>query len=77
MRDSAKVIIILSLSFLLLEMETQLEGIIPMSGLLAIMSMGVTLFQTYDSLAKRLSAKFNKLWVAAEIILFVLSWCYR
>lgn len=71
-RDSVKVIIILSVSFLLLECETRLEGVVPMSGLLAIMSMGITIYQSYRVLAKRLSTKYNKLWVAAEILLFVL-----
>ncbi|MBA4688198.1 MAG: cation:proton antiporter [Candidatus Galacturonibacter soehngenii] len=71
-RDSVKVIIILSVSFLLLECETRLEGVVPMSGLLAIMSMGITIYQSYRVLAKRLSSKYNKLWVAAEILLFVL-----
>jgi NhaP-type Na+/H+ or K+/H+ antiporter len=72
LRDSAKVIILLGISFLLIELEHRLSGILPMSGLLAIMSMAATLYKTYVSLAKRLSEKFNKLWVAAEIILFVL-----
>ncbi|HWT75238.1 MAG TPA: cation:proton antiporter [Mobilitalea sp.] len=72
MRDSVKVLIILSISFLLLELETRISSFVPMSGLLAIMSMSATLYQTYEVLAKRLSAKFNKLWVAAEIISFVL-----
>ena len=71
-RDSVKVIIVLSISFLLLECEARLEAIVPMSGLLAIMSMGVTIYQSYRDLAKRLSIKYNKLWVAAEIVLFVL-----
>lgn len=71
-RDSVKVIIILSVSFLLLECETRLEGVVPMSGLLAIMTMGITIYQSYRVLAKRLSSKYNKLWVAAEILLFVL-----
>jgi NhaP-type Na+/H+ or K+/H+ antiporter len=72
MRDSVKVLIILSISFLLLECENRLKGFIPMSGLLAIMSMGVTVYQSYRVLAKRLSVKYNKLWVAAEVLLFVL-----
>lgn len=72
LRDSIKVIIILSVSFLLLECETRLENIIPMSGLLAIMSMGITIKQLYSDLAVRMSNKYNKLWVGAEIILFVL-----
>ena len=72
LRDSVKVIILLGISFLLIEMEHRLSGVIPMSGLLAIMSMAGTLYKTYEVLAKRLSIKFNKLWVAAEVILFVL-----
>ena len=72
MRDSVKVIIILSISFLLLELQNRLEGIVPVSGLLAIMSMGIVINQTYNILAKRLSVKYNKLWLGAEIFLFVL-----
>ena len=71
-RDSAKILIILSVSFLLLELETRLTGVLPMSGLLAIMSMGIAMNQFYTPLAIRLSDKYNKLWVAAEVILFVL-----
>lgn len=72
MRDTIKVIIILSVSFLLLELETLLEGILPISGLLAIMSLGIILSQINGDLAKRISTKYNKLWLGAEIILFVL-----
>ena len=72
MRDSVKILIILSVSFLLIECEHRLEGIVPMSGLLAIMSMGIIIKQKYEVLASRLSLKYNKLWVAAEVLLFVL-----
>ena len=72
MRDSVKVLIILSVSFLLLEVQNRLEGMVPISGLLAIMSMGIFINQKYDVLAKRLSVKYNKLWLGAEIFLFVL-----
>ncbi len=72
MRDSVKILIILSVSFLLLELQNRLEGIIPVSGLLAIMSLGIVIKQTYSVLAQRLSGKYNKLWVAAEVFLFVL-----
>ena len=72
MRDSVKVLIILSVSFLLLELQNRLEGIVSVSGLLAIMSMGIVIKQKYDVLAKRLSVKYNKLWLGAEIFLFVL-----
>lgn len=72
MRDSVKLLIILSFSFLLIELQNRLEGIIPISGLLAIMSLGIIIKQKYDILAKRLSGKYNKLWIIAEIFLFVL-----
>lgn len=72
MRDSVKVLILLSISFLLVAMEKLLKGTLPVSGLLAVMGMSATLLKTYGILAKRLSAKFNKLWVGAEILLFVL-----
>ena len=72
MRDSVKILIILSISFLILEVENRLQGYIPISGLLAIMSMGIIIKQKYDVLASRLSVKYNKLWLGAEVFLFVL-----
>lgn len=72
MRDSVKILIILSVSFLLLELEGCLEDYVPISGLLAIMSMGIVIKQKYDVLARRLSLKYNKLWLGAEVFLFVL-----
>lgn len=72
MRNSVKLLIFLSISFLLIELQNELEGIVPISGLLAIMSMGVALYKWYNVLAVRLSSKYNKLWAAAEILLFVL-----
>lgn len=71
-RDSIKIIIILSVSFLFLTVEDLLEGIIPISGLLAVMSLGVTLLRKYPILANRISTKYSKLWLGAEILLFVL-----
>ncbi len=72
MRDSVKVVILLSVSFLLLELEKKIGEKVPFSALIAVMSIGVGILKNYDVLAKRLSAKFSKLWVAAEILLFVL-----
>ena len=72
MRDSVKVIIILSLSFLLVTLEHVLTGIVGFSGLLAVMSMGIALQKGRKEAAVRLSAKYSKLWVAAELLLFVL-----
>ena len=71
-RDTIKILIILSFSFLLLEVENILKDYVAVSGLLAIMSLGITVKKKYDALAIRLSVKYNKLWLGAEIILFVL-----
>lgn len=71
-RDSGKVVIILSLSFLLVTVEHSLTGMIGFSGLLAVMAMGATLQQRKYEVSKRLSGKFSKLWVCAEVLLFVL-----
>lgn len=72
-RNSMKVIIVLGISFLLLAVETCLDGIIPLSGLLAIMSMALVLAMRSDpDVTHRLQEKYGKLWLAAEVILFVL-----
>lgn len=71
-RDSMKVIIILNISFLLVTFEHSLTGIIGFSGLLAIMSMGTGIQEKNSILAKKLSSKYSKLWIAAEVMLFVL-----
>ncbi|MEG1617532.1 MAG: cation:proton antiporter [Bacteroidales bacterium] len=70
MRDSVKVLILLSFSFLFITIENKLENLIPFSGLLAIMTNGAILYMKYQPLAIRLSSKFSKIWVVAEIILF-------
>ncbi|MEG2405129.1 MAG: cation:proton antiporter [Oscillospiraceae bacterium] len=72
LRDSVKVILILSVSFLLVTLEKSLAGIIGFSGLLAVMALGATLRQKKPEPSRRLSAKFSKLWVCAEVMLFVL-----
>lgn len=72
-RNSTKVIIVLGVSFLLMAAETWLENRISLSGLLAVVSMACVLKQkTAAPVASRLSEKFGKLWIAAEIVLFVL-----
>ena len=72
-RNSVKVIIVLGVSFLLLAAEDRLEGIVPLSGLLAIMSMALVLaMRSVPEVTGRLQDKYGKLWLAAEIILFVL-----
>ena len=72
-RNSVKVILVLGVSFLLLAVEDWLEGLIPVSGLLAIMSMSLVLaMRGAPRVTARLQEKFGKLWLAAEVILFVL-----
>lgn len=71
-RDSGKVVVLLSISFLMVALENVLKGVIPFSGLLAVMSMGIALQKKRRVVAERLSVKYSKLWVAAEILLFVL-----
>ena len=71
-RDSVKVLLILSVSFLLITLQDTLKGTITISGLVAIMMIGITMKKKYSTLANRLSNKYNKLWVGAEIMLFVL-----
>ena len=71
-RDSIKVLIIFSLSILFIELENSLENVIPISGLIGIMTLGIVIKQKYPSLAVRLSSKYNKVWIVAEIFLFVL-----
>ena len=70
-RNSMKVIIVLGVSLLLVAAEGWLEGIVPVSGLLAVVSMACLLkMKCTPFVAKRLSEKFGKLWLAAEVILF-------
>ena len=71
-RDTVKVLIILSISFLLVEVEDRMTTAITFSALIAIMFIGVGLQKKRETVAKRLSLKYGKLWVAAEVFLFVL-----
>lgn len=70
MRDTVKILILLSVAFILVTLEDALP--IPFSGLIAIMFMGIFLQRNHSVASKRLSVKFNKLWVGAEVLLFVL-----
>ncbi len=72
MRDTVKILIIISVSGMILEVENLVKDYVAVSGLLAIMSMGIAIYKYYPALSKRLSIKYNKLWIAAEIFLFVL-----
>lgn len=72
-RNSLKVIIVLGTAFILLAAEDWLSGIVPVSGLLAVMSMALVLaMRTVPEVTASLQEKYGKLWLAAEVILFVL-----
>ena len=71
-RDTVKVLLILSISFLLVAAEDALNTSITFSALIAIMFLGIAVRQKRGEVASRLSAKYGKLWVAAEVFLFVL-----
>ncbi|MEG7531813.1 MAG: cation:proton antiporter [Hungatella sp.] len=72
-RNSMKVIIVLGFAFLMLAIEDWLSGVVAVSGLLAVMSMACVLqMRSIPLVSGRLSEKFGKLWLAAEVILFVL-----
>lgn len=72
-RNSMKVIIVLGVSFLLMSVETWVKPYISVSGMLAVVSMACVLkLRSIKSVSARLSEKFGKLWLAAEVLLFVL-----
>lgn len=71
-RDTIKVIIVLSISFILVSAENALSTPITFSALIAVMFMGIALSRYRNETAVRLSGKFNRLWVGAEVVLFVL-----
>lgn len=71
-RDTSKVMILLSVSFTLVTAEDYAADMIPFASLIGVMAAGISLQKKREVVAKRLSSKFNKLWVVSEIMLFVL-----
>jgi solute carrier family 9B (sodium/hydrogen exchanger), member 1/2 len=71
-RDTKKVLILLASAIILTGLEDLLTNIVPIASLLGVMTIGFILLEKHSEAANRLSIKFNKLWVFAEIILFVL-----
>jgi len=71
-RDTKKVLIIISIAILLTSLETMLQNKVGVASLLGVMTMGFILLEKLPVVAKRLSVKFSKIWVIAEIVLFVL-----
>jgi len=71
-RDTKKALLLLSFGIMMNSLEHFLEGIVPIATLLGIMVIGFVIQDRYSVLGKRLSSKFNKIWVFAELMLFVL-----
>lgn len=71
-RDMVRVLIVLGCSLLLVSAEDGLSGIVPFASLIAVMCLGMAIRMKKEDLAKRLSQTYDKLWVGAEIFLFVL-----
>lgn len=71
-RDTKKILIILGIATLLTTMEEMLINIIPIASLLGVMTIGFIILEKKENVAKRLAIKYNKIWIFAEILLFVL-----
>ena len=71
-RDTVKIIVLLSISFLFVSFEDAFQNKVPFSALIGVMCIGIAVQKVKPELSPRLSQRYNKLWVAAEIILFVL-----
>ncbi|MGM0397138.1 MAG: cation:proton antiporter [Bacillota bacterium] len=71
-RDTKKVLMILGAAILLMGFEDLITGLVPFSGLLGVMTIGFIILLKRGIVARRLSVKFNKIWILAEILLFVL-----
>ena len=72
MRDTVKILILMGAAFLFVSLETAIKEAVPLSGLLAVMALGGTIYRQYGNLAKRLSVKYEKVWIGADLLLFVL-----
>ena len=71
-RDSVKVVLLICFSILFISLQNLVEEVVPFSGLLAVIAMSAMLYRNHGVCAKRLSVKYNKLWLVAEVFLFVL-----
>ena len=71
MRDTIKVLIVLSVSFLLL----YLEDISIISGLIGVMTLGMAINFAYEQIAVRLQLKFSKIWIFCRNFIVCLNWC--
>lgn len=71
-RDTKKALILIGIAIIFTSIEDTLKDILPIASLLGVMTIGFILLERYPKVANRLSSKFNKIWVFAELFLFVL-----
>ena len=71
-RDTKKALIILGIAIVLTSLEDALKDIVPIASLLGVMTIGFIILEKLPKVANRLAAKFNKIWIFAELLLFVL-----
>lgn len=76
-RDTFKVLILISMAIVFVSVQNLLETYlgVPYSGMLSVIVMGLTFSSSYKNCAKRMSKKYSKIWVIAELFLFVLVGC--
>lgn len=72
MRDTKKVLILIGIAIIFTSIEDLLKDIIPIASLLGVMTIGFVILEKYPKVGNRLASKFNKIWVFAELLLFVL-----
>ena len=71
-KDTVKAAIFLSVALLLVDIEASLNTPITFASLISVMFIGIALKKDRPEVAFRLSQKYNKMWVWAEVMLFVL-----
>jgi NhaP-type Na+/H+ or K+/H+ antiporter len=71
-RDTKKILILIAVAIMLTGLEDVLKNVVPIASLLGVMTIGFVILEKYTKVANRMSLKLNKVWVIAEILLFVL-----
>ncbi len=72
MRDTKKALYVMGVAIIITALESALKSYIEIAGLIGVMSIGFIILEKAPDMAKRLATKFNKIWLFAEIFLFVL-----
>jgi solute carrier family 9B (sodium/hydrogen exchanger), member 1/2 len=70
-RATKRVLILLGVSVLILSLQRYIERFFPFASLLAIMTMGFIILEKREHFAHELSSKLGKIWVFAQLLLFI------